>query len=789
MNKKEYIEDKKTKTELDKIIDLIEKLIQFSNDKQILAISLKSSFWRYLLKQYNKPDLTYIDNCNRLRELFKKYKDLINSLYKDSSDKYELNIKEDINRYNERDEFAFNANINIKDLFEIKKDVYNDEEKLGIIKKYNPFYNNKKKEDILKYQNLRDIEIFNNINFKNPSIEFKQSFHILNFEEMFKEKIIEFIYKITSKIIDISTFGTIIEIIDTSRLDTNIKYDYFKILKDKYEYIIKKEIEFLEEGDELHKAIEILSNFIIILFVDEKNIVFLEEQIKNLKDKLQSLIYFELIKKCNDEKYEKMKDYIFEIFLKKIKETDKIIELIKILNDKDREKFLEKLMKVCEFEKNEYYSNAENDKIKLLCNLNDQEKPLINENNCGKLQIILDDIRGDLEENLISKKQLEEFLNIKNENSQNAEDKIEKVEKQNPIIQKLALIKIILPKYDPVEKYGNYIKIIKDINNKIKELNYIKNSLIIFHKTTYNNEIRNITNIINNIETKTIKEFNVDKTQQDIKELTGLKPTCDEINKVKDFLLFKKIFEKAKGKDQEERFKNALDKLKMIKKSFEDTKFNIETIFKFEDAEDSTKFQNIFENIKDELSKKEDSQSDKFINQMIDYFNIKEENKKKDLIIIIKSKKYEIVVKSIKFFCEDCLKKKLTSLPDNIELSNMNLTDLRRTLKDLKEPKKYIYDYEFESDSPFYEVFTSFYDRKEAIDILLDKIKNKSDFNNLKSKLDPTNRSISIKDIEDATACLNQFEQIKEKNGLEIIEHIKYLNEETIKKMISYSKH
>ena len=446
-------------------------------------------------------------------------------------------------------------------------------------------------------------------------------------------------------------------------------------------------------------------------------------------------------------------------------------------------------MKVCEFEKNEYYSNAENDKIKLLCNLNDQEKPLINENNCGKLQIILDDIRGDLEENLISKKQLEEFLNIKNENSQNAEDKIEKVEKQNPIIQKLALIKIILPKYDPVEKYGNYIKIIKDINNKIKELNYIKNSLIIFHKTTYNNEIRNITNIINNIETKTIKEFNVDKTQQDIKELTGLKPTCDEINKVKDFLLFKKIFEKAKGKDQEERFKNALDKLKMIKKSFEDTKFNIETIFKFEDAEDSTKFQNIFENIKDELSKKEDSQSDKFINQMIDYFNIKEENKKKDLIIIIKSKKYEIVVKSIKFFCEDCLKKKLTSLPDNIELSNMNLTDLRRTLKDLKEPKKYIYDYEFESDSPFYEVFTSFYDRKEAIDILLDKIKNKSDFNNLKSKLDPTNRSISIKDIEDATACLNQFEQIKEKNGLEIIEHIKYLNEETIKKMISYSKH
>jgi len=333
--------------------------------------------------------------------------------------------------------------------------------------------------------------------------------------------------------------------------------------------------------------------------------------------------------------------------------------LIKILNDKDREKFLEKLMKVCEFEKNEYYSNSENDKIKLLCSLNDPEKPIINENNRGKLQIILDDIRADLEENLISKIQLEEFLNIKNENSENVEVK-EKTknfynyEKKNPIIPKLALIKIILPKYDPIEKYGNYIKIITDINNKIKELNYFRNLIIIFHKNTFNNEIRNITNIINNIETKTIKEFNVDKTQQDIKELTKkLKTTCDEINRVKDFLLFKKIFEKAKGKDQEERFKDALGKLQMIKKSFEEAKFNIETIFKFEDAEDSKKF----ENIKDELSKKEDSQSDRFINQMIDYFNIKEENKKKDLIIIIKSKKYEIVVKSIKFFCEDCLKK------------------------------------------------------------------------------------------------------------------------------------
>ena len=64
-------------------------------------------------------------------------------------------------------------------------------------------------------------------------------------------------------------------------------------------------------------------------------------------------------------------------------------------------------MKVSEYEKNEYYSNYENDKIKLLCKLNDIDNPIISENNCGKLQIILDEIRNDLEEYSITKRQLE----------------------------------------------------------------------------------------------------------------------------------------------------------------------------------------------------------------------------------------------------------------------------------------------------------------------------------------------------------------------------------------------
>ena len=44
--------------------------------------NLNSSFLEYLLKQYDKLDLENINNCKNLSYLFKKFNDLINSLYK-----------------------------------------------------------------------------------------------------------------------------------------------------------------------------------------------------------------------------------------------------------------------------------------------------------------------------------------------------------------------------------------------------------------------------------------------------------------------------------------------------------------------------------------------------------------------------------------------------------------------------------------------------------------------------------------------------------------------------------
>lgn len=105
---------------------------------------------------------------------------------------------------------------------------------------------------------------------------------------------------------------------------------------------------------------------------------------------------------------------------------------------------------------------------------------------------------------------------------------------------------------------------------------------------------------------------------------------------------------------------------------------------------------------------------------MIDYFKIENNDLIKDLSLIFKSKMYEMVLKSIIYFFENVnfpeaknkeqFKEKIPHEYEN--LSNMDLDLLRKSLKDLQTNE--IYDYEQPKKN--YKFFTSFYEKKEAID-------------------------------------------------------------------------
>jgi hypothetical protein len=119
--------DKDIENECDIIIKHIVEIIEFSKNKNLLAIYMTSTFWINLITNYNNPDLENIVNIHNLRELYKKCDQLIEELYQHETklskkEKERINdIKTDINRYYERDEFAFLLNKNIKDDFEKNK--------------------------------------------------------------------------------------------------------------------------------------------------------------------------------------------------------------------------------------------------------------------------------------------------------------------------------------------------------------------------------------------------------------------------------------------------------------------------------------------------------------------------------------------------------------------------------------------------------------------------------------------------------------------------------------------
>jgi hypothetical protein len=677
----------KIENECGNIIKLIKGIIAFSNKERILAIYLKSTFWINLIKEYNIPDWENINNIFKLRILYKEYNNLVNTIYeveaKDSNktkkdSKNRDAIKNDINRYLERDEFAFMLDKLIKEFFEANHDKISNAEILGTIEKFNPYFSVRNKEDKDKYKNNRDVYIFDNVNFSRITKIFIENFRNFNFEEMFEENITDYINKITSKIVNIQTFGNIIKLINEKRIKEEKQKDYFRILEDKYKLIIKNEIKTIKGEKELENSIKIIAEFVSKVFSFYKDNRFLDEEINSLDVKIKSLIYIELITVYNQEEYKKQKDRIFEIYLEKIETKEgreNVIKLIQKLKDDDKNIFIyEKLLKECQFTKEDFFSNYENYKIKTLCLLNEElkneskkeegkdkkkgEKSNIlnileqaqNGNEYADTLVkILDKIIKDLDKGAIVKKDLEKFLNIKRpknvpqkveehpvkkeEGKNNENNNTNKDEEDEYVKEKLELLTLILSNYDPTTKYADYMASIKKINEKVESLKFIKDSLMIFHRNKYNENIKQITNILDDIENSPVIKFKTEDTKKVIESLENLRLLCDEIKKVKDFLLFKKIFENAQGIDQAERFEDATKKLGELKELFKNNSKNIEVIFNNE------KFFIIFKDIKEELGRKTEIKSKEFVDQMIEYFKIKDSKVIKDLKMIINSKK------------------------------------------------------------------------------------------------------------------------------------------------------
>ena len=66
-----------------------------------------------------------------------------------------------------------------------------------------------------------------------------------------------------------------------------------------------------------------------------------------------------------------------------------------------------------------------------------------------------------------------------------------------------------------------------------------------FIRNLYNEHIRNIIIILDEIENGPIKQFKAEDIKKSIENVLAHLPLCEAIKNVKDFLLFNKIFENA----------------------------------------------------------------------------------------------------------------------------------------------------------------------------------------------------------------------------------------------------
>ena len=498
-----------------KVIGNIKSIIEFCKDKQTFLIYFTNNFWKYILKSYYELNQENIYICFKLREIFIEYHDLILNIFEKKDTKFIIK-KEAINYY-ERDEFAFLLDQIIKNYINNKE--LTNIEKLSLITKYNPYYIEP------KYSSIVDCHIFDYFDLNTIDNEFIENFKQMNFENIFKDYIDEYITKFFDKIKDIQNFDTVIELINIKNIKN--KNIYLDSLKRGYDNIVSNKLEFLTD-EKLNEAVHLIAKIAIINYAyeakkpKERKFDFISKRINKLDNRVMLLIFIEIINLCfikdkkeenednnstdenqnkikeeEDIDYSEMRNFIFENISKKLGNENEIDNFINIIdfsegkdkkrediindkNEKDREKkineFVKQLIENNLFTKDEFFSGSQNIKISLIYKLYEKGKIQKKEEEYyEKLIQLLVEIKKDIEGN-IKKSKLEEFL--KNE--------------PNFIRQRLSLIKIIIELFNPEEKYEELKRKNDDINKEIEDLKYIKDNIILYFKDSQQDIIKRI---------------------------------------------------------------------------------------------------------------------------------------------------------------------------------------------------------------------------------------------------------------------------------------------------------
>ena len=737
--------DQQENIDLEKIIKKTDDILDFSNEKKILLINFKSSFWENMAKKCSIVSRQNIEICFNIRKKLVKFNKIVKELFENNK---ENKIYTETAKFFKKGIFIHQLDKSVKEYIENNPKITNNEI-IFLIKEYDIYYSDK------RYVSKRVPEILKKIDLEKVDNDFIANFKIMEFEKVFAHDLENYLLVLLNKIHTIADFDIIFMLIDINKLEDK-RNNYLKLLKNKYKNAIKSG-EFLDFDEKLVKS---LANLTYYICVNENKLDFLENNIKNsdrITNKFKHKIYIQIINICKENNNKKITEFISDYYFSTINlETLKeFVEFLSCLSEEDFNNFIYRLDDKYIITEKEFYSQGESRNISLLNSMK-QKLHLKEDNKYMKSNFeVLEKILRDIENRDIK---YEYIINFCKDNKE-------------IVLEKLDILSL-LPEYNnnTEEIYENINKYNKEMNDTLQELSNYKNNLEQYHKDYNKNEISAMDNYINDIKKETYNYFY--KKRVEIQNLLDeTKETYNKVNDVKNSKIFKLFFTKANSKKDSKNnvtpFEQAYSEFKEFKKSL---------------AEKGADFINKSSN---------KSNQDNILNKIIEQ-NHEDQEFQKELISLIhnegknddefnltlNNKIYENDLNSTFYFL-----KYFHNIRDEIQeleikckeiFNKKNIAEMKNFLQELIIEG--IYDYTKESNmnqkSNYIKVFNSYYEQNQALDFLYNH--NTEDIKHLYDKIQPNNRTISTKDITDTYNCVGFFQELKQKKTLkEILEYIK----------------
>ena len=240
------------KIDFEETVKKLDKIFQFSEENKIVLCYLKCDFWESLAKRCAEVNMDNIKICYKLRERVIKYSNLVNNFIKEK--KFAIYKDNTL----EMNKLIFEDQLNLIIKNYINNQNITNIEIIDLIKNYALFYH---EDNFIK---KREPEILDKIDIEKIDDDFIQKFEDMEFEEIFKEDLSNFLLIFLDKIHKIADFDSIIKLIHIKKLGNEI-YMYLKAIKTKYNIVIK-EFELSEEKDLL---IQSISNLVYYLSINE----------------------------------------------------------------------------------------------------------------------------------------------------------------------------------------------------------------------------------------------------------------------------------------------------------------------------------------------------------------------------------------------------------------------------------------------------------------------------------------------------------------------------------------